>query len=639
MLTNIFESRNKTFINLVKLGDYLGRSLRENVEILSIDDNLVTYLTESGKVIRGKFNGLSNTLTNIEVQDSMIFEDKKLCSELTNKKISNFLADILENDLSEANDSFNSILSLWENKLKFDKTKSRLEEKTARFDESYNIIGTVEFSRLMNSVDDLLKVLNENQEFVLLPEIRNTIKLSSVISKSFGLDLLTYEDLVENKQYSIPQAVNSTLYEHLCKQELVAKELAESKRSLDTIWVTNEKVQKLPSYIYESDNKIMKLVAEIVTDIPYFAMATKKQLTALTEGNLDLLVEEKAIPDRDIKKFIQKVYEFKKPVREYFLTVLNENYGINVENFKDIPTFDSLIKTQKVIFESLASICPEDSNIRRVLEEVAVMLTNKSGVESIDVSDFLNVVFDSCGYSQAISETTLMSYLNFDRVADDLGKIGQVLKMIQANVGGGAAPAAAGQGGMGLSQAADMMQGQETPMGAGAEEGEGEYDPDGGDMAGMGQQPEDDQYEGEDDAEVAAQEVKDEEDMGDMENQEGMEGEEGMPQEEEAPEVDREDLIDNMKELEELITNLKAELGADDEDEEMEGEEGEEHEEPDGDEDMPDIDTGEGDDEVHIDVGSHNDDEEEESGEEEEDDEEEQKPSKEKGKFPFNKGD
>jgi hypothetical protein len=633
MFTNIFESRNKTFINLVKLGDYLGRSLRENVEILSVDDNLVTYLTESGKVIRGEFNKLSNSLDNIQIQDSQVFQDKKLCSDLADKKISNFLADILENDLPEATNSFNNILSLWENKLKFDKTKKRLEEKAKRFNESLDILGTPEFSRLIECTNDLVKILSQNEKYVLMPDIRNTVKLSNVISKSFGIDSITHEDLLEQKSFSIPQAVNSTLYEHLCRQELVVKELAESKRSLDTMWVTNEKIQKLPSYIYESDQNIMKLVAEIISEIPYFAMATKKQLAALTEGNLDLLVEEKAVPDKDIKSFIQKVYEFKKPVRQHFLDVLNEEYGINIENFKDVPTFDSLINTEVAIFEALSKICPKDSIVRRSLLEFASVLSNKNGVESIDISDYLNTVFTQAGYSQAINETSLMSYLNFDRVADDLGKIGQVLKMIQANVGAGQAPAAAGQGDMGLTQAADMMQGQQQ-QGAmqQPEEGDGEYEPDPMEGGEMGEGDEEDQYEGEDgdsmDAEQAAQEVSDEEDM----------DPEAEGQEEEAPEVSREDLIDNMKELEELISNLKAELGSDEEDDEMGdeemGEEGEEHEEPDGDEGMPDINTGDGDDEVHIDSDSHNDDE----GEEEEEEEEEDTP-KDKGKFPFNKGD
>ena len=78
MLTNIFESRNKTFLNLIKLGDYLGRSLRENVEIFTVDDNQVTYLTESGKAIQGKADKNALNLTNIKVEDATIFENKKV---------------------------------------------------------------------------------------------------------------------------------------------------------------------------------------------------------------------------------------------------------------------------------------------------------------------------------------------------------------------------------------------------------------------------------------------------------------------------------------------------------------------------------------------------------------------------------
>jgi len=57
MFDNLFENRNKTVSELIKLGDYLGRSLRENVSIFKIDveDKSVCYVTESNKVIVGTF--------------------------------------------------------------------------------------------------------------------------------------------------------------------------------------------------------------------------------------------------------------------------------------------------------------------------------------------------------------------------------------------------------------------------------------------------------------------------------------------------------------------------------------------------------------------------------------------------------
>ena len=57
MFDHLFENRNTTVTNLLKLGDCLGRSLRENLEIFSIDNEkrYIAYLTESGKVLSGEY--------------------------------------------------------------------------------------------------------------------------------------------------------------------------------------------------------------------------------------------------------------------------------------------------------------------------------------------------------------------------------------------------------------------------------------------------------------------------------------------------------------------------------------------------------------------------------------------------------
>lgn len=624
MLTNIFESRNKTFLNLVKLGDYLGRSLRESVELFSVDGDTVIYLTESKNVIRGNYKLNPLSLTNIEVESSEIFENKEVYNKLVDKKISTLLADLLENDLSTAKDNFGGVLNLWESKLQFDRTNQRLVEKAQRFDQSFNILATPEFERLYDAKEELVKVLKENQDLALSPEIRSTVRLSSVISKSFDLPRIDIEQLAEASEYTVPKELNNTLYDHLCKQEIIAKELLESKQNLDTIWITNEKIQKLPSYIYESNDNVMQLVAEIVSEVPYFAMATKKQISSLVEGNLDLLVNDNRIPEKDIKEFVGKIFEFKKPVKNHLTNLLNEKYGINVQTLTATPTFDSLIKTQSFIFECISELTPKNSNLRRVLVEFSNMLKEKNGIESIDVSDFLNEVFDLCDYDTSLNETSLLNYLNFEKVADDLGKIGQVLKMIQAGVGGGdAANALAGamQGAEGMAQ--------EVP------EGEGEYESDGGDLAGMGDEDQEEEdaspdFSGEEDevpsmdAEDAAQEVSDEEDGLEEEPEEDTEEDMG---EEEGESIEKGDLIDNLKELEDLISVLKSDLDMSNEDDGGGEEDNEE---------MPDIDTGDGDDEVHIDVDSHNDEEEEEGEEEdsEEGDEEEEPKKKPKKEMP-----
>jgi len=634
MLTNLFESRNKTFLNLVKLGDYLARSLRENVELFNVEDNTVTYLSESGQAIRGEFDGKALKLNNIVIEDARLFEDKEVYSKLVDKKVNGFLADILENDLEKVQESFDSILGLWETRLHFDRVKERLVAKIERFDERTKIVSTEEFDRVVEMKDDLVKMLKESSGFINIPEIRNTIKLSSVISKSFNTPRITYDSLTEGKTYEIPATVNHTLYDHLCKHELITKELVEAKSKLDTVWLTNEKVQKLPTFIYESNENVMKLLSEIIVDVPYFAMATKKQISNLVENNLDLLVDTKAVPAKDVKEFAAKIFEFKKPVKEYVTSLLNEKYGVNVQNLTDIPTFDALVKTHIVIFESLGKLSPKNSVLKKTLYEFAESLKNKNGVEAIDVSDFLDSVFKDCEYDSILHETSLMNYLNFDKVADDLGKIGQVLKMIQAGMGMGAASPAAGGG----------MPPAATGMAAEVPEGEGQYETDGGEDAGMDILPDEDGEAGDEvpamGAEDAAAEVQGEEAAEEMGDEEGEDSGNLEGYEDEAEFVDKDELIDNMRELEELIAMLKSDMGADEGEEEgMEGEMGEEGEESeeeggefgdgDGDE-MPPIETGEGDDEVHIDAESHNN---EDEGEEEESDEEPPaKPKKKKGK-------
>ena len=45
MFDHLFENRNSTVTNLLKLADCLGRSLRENIELFSIDSEAKKLLT------------------------------------------------------------------------------------------------------------------------------------------------------------------------------------------------------------------------------------------------------------------------------------------------------------------------------------------------------------------------------------------------------------------------------------------------------------------------------------------------------------------------------------------------------------------------------------------------------------------
>ena len=587
MLTNIFENRNRGLTNLLKIGDYLGRSLRENVELFSIDNTEITYLTESGAVIKGTISKNGKSLTNISVEDASLFESKDNFGKLVDSRVSGFISNIIENDLHEAEDSFDDILKLWETRINFDLVKAKLNKKVERFDESTKILNTAEFQRVVELKEELTEYLDNNKDILDVPALHNAVKLTKIVAECFNLPRVTYETIVE-EGYTIPTKINDTLYEHLTKTELIRKELLETKNAFDSIWATNEKLSTLASMIYESDqNKFLEALANVTLDVPYFALATKKQINNSLRGVYNLVKQD--INESELKNYVHKIYESKKPIKNYVLDLLNTKYGVDVQQLSETPTLGTLALYEKEIFHAISESMPKNSNLKRVLKEFADSLESKNGVETIDVSDFLCEVFENAGYADAINETQLMNYLDFTKVADDLGKIGNVLKMLQATVqqsgmaaGGMEEPHAEPDGDEG------MMTGDMDGDEMGAEEGipdisEDPYDSNGETAIPEGE-PNDDITQPDMDAEQAAGETMDElpeEGMEEAPPEEEEQGEDGF---ELAPEDEKEALVDNLKELEDLLTTLKSDMGVEDD---LDTGEGEDEEAPMEDEEAP----------------------------------------------------
>lgn len=622
MLTHIIDNRGKEFSTLVKLGDLLGRSLRENVEIFSIEDDRVTYLTESGKVIRSSYSIKTPIhLFNIEVDNTDILENKEAFSKVVDNRVSKLLDNVFNSDYSNAEDTLDNICEMWNTRLKFERVKSRLDEKSTRFGPQNYIVDSEEFMRLGEIKSDLVKFLKENSDFMDIPEIRNAVKLASVVSTSFDLPRITFEQLTETGFY-YKNRKNDSLYEHLCKQELLTKELLEAKTNFSTSWANNDKILKLASNIYSNEDEILVSLAECIANTPYFALATKKQILDVLTNTLTL---ESEFPAKDINAFVSGIYEAKKPVKQAILNLLNEKYNINVNTLTDVPTFKSLLQTEVVIFESLSRLAPKSSILKKTLSEVASMLKLKNGVESIDVADFLNLAFNEAGYKKNINETSLLQYMDFNQVADDLSKIGQVLKMLRPLTQGGGMGGGAEGGGLPSMSGKPEMGGMGTP-------GEGLGDEEGG-LEGEGQY-EDDMDPGisaGDDVDPAQMDPEDAADEADMEDSgmldgdetqvpgEGLEDEGGIPEEgvegeedlEEDPEqVGQEELVSKMSELEELMAMLKSDMGiGGDEDGEGEAFEGEETQEEEiAEEDLEDEGSEEDGDDVHVDVNVDSDD-------------------------------
>jgi hypothetical protein len=572
MLTNLIENRGKEFSNLIKIGDYLARTLRENVELFSVEDGVATYLTENGSVISGKYAFKPTLkLTKIVVEDADVLNNKKAFEEATDKKVLNVLSNLMEDDYQSAEGSFDKILSMYETKLTYERIKNRLEEKTQRFGESTKITSSKEFQRVNEIRDQLVTFLKENEEMLQSTGMKTGMKLVNLVSTSFDLPKRTVDQIQEAKEIEVRFVGKTNLYEHLCRKELIQKELLEAKQNFDNIWIDSNSVQDLASMIFESDmDSIRHQVAQTISDAPYLALATKKQITNLLHNSLSM--NEIKTSQKDLNKFAGKIYEMKKPLKQYVLDVLNEKYGIDVRKLDEVPTFRTLAMTEGEILAQIAKHAPTGSIIEKTLMEFVNTLQTKNGAESIDLAVFLEELFQDAGHGDTLNEASLMDYMDFTKVADDLGKIGQVLKML--------VPA--------VQTAADQVQDH------------------GQDMEGMGDEaPEDDLGTPDDmdsdaeagiekpnmDAEEAAEEVK-----GEVADEEAAaEGGEDMPEEEpegdeepmedegeeEPEEMEQDDLTSLLSKLEDLLADIKPdeEEGEEAEEEDEEKDEEEEEEE------------------------------------------------------------
>ena len=128
-MLKIFESRNKNITNLVKLGDYLGYSLRENLQLFSIEDTekRVTYITESDKVISGNYSVKDNNyvLENINIEDSSIFTDTKRFDSKVKDQISLFLEGLYQDEYTSAEDKFTDVIDIIVSRSSYDNTASQ----------------------------------------------------------------------------------------------------------------------------------------------------------------------------------------------------------------------------------------------------------------------------------------------------------------------------------------------------------------------------------------------------------------------------------------------------------------------------------------------------------------------------------
>jgi len=543
MLTNLIENRGKEFSNLIKIGDYLARTLRENVEMFGVEEGVVTYLTESGNVISGQYSFKPFLkLSKIQVEDASVLEDKKIYESSVSDKISGLLYNLLEDDYPEAEGSFDKILSLFEAKMSYNRIKNRLQEKVDRFGEQTSIVTSKEFGRVEEMKDQLVEFLKENKEVTKSPALQNAMRLATLVSTSFDIPKLSLEQISESKEFVVATKGKVDLYEYLCRKELVQKEILEAKQCFENVWVDNPQVQELASMIFESEEEnIRHQVAQTITEIPYFALATKKQISEIIKNSLTM--NETTVKKSEINSFAGEIFKMKKPVKAFVIDTLNEKYGIDIKQLTDVPTFRSLAITESEIIRSISKETPEDSLLSKTLNELADILISKDGAETIDLADFLNEVFAEAECLDSLNEASLMDYMDFSRVAEDLGKIGQILKMLSPKLADLADESVA-------DQTEDMEKnpdlGSDDPMDSGSE--------------AMPTQ----------DANDAAEEVKAEEEQPeemDEQPEEMDEQPEGDIKPEDTEDKKEEEVLDALNQLEDLLSGI---LKDDDEDKDKE---------------------------------------------------------------------
>ena len=446
--TMIFENRNKDLTNLHKAADYLGRALGENLKILSVDskNDAVSFLSEGESIICCKYETLKG---NLRLSEFVIESAKEALSpskldEEISEGIDSFLESLRESKFDTADTSFDDVLDLFDKRNSLGSYTATMSKHADSFGVATRIIESDEFKNLEELRPNLISFIKENLEDITNNrDIMDAMKINSAMSTAFKVNKLTMETLAESKHFNVDLSDKKSLYEMVCQQELVRQELVEAKSSMSNIWITNKNVQKLSSMIFSKDNNIKETLAETIDDVPYFAFATKsdinEMLTSLYEVNTTDVISNK-----DTKEFVSKIYEWKKPVKDELVKILDEKYGINVANLKFVPTFNNLAKSTSVMCEVISMLASSKSVISAPLKEFSSFLSKKGGVEVLDVTDYLSECM-AAGGVEVIEENMLMNYIDMPRLAKDL----MALKiLIGADSAMGGEPGAEGMEGM-----------------------------------------------------------------------------------------------------------------------------------------------------------------------------------------------
>jgi len=426
----LLENRNKNLTNLHKAADYLSRSLRENFKVFTVDskEGTVQFLSENNNLITSTFSIKDSTiiLENIDTDTVENYLSPGRIDGIVSTGISSFISDLRENRFDKADTSFTDVLNLFEDRNDLDTLRYKFEKHSTSFDGNTVITDSGEFRKLQEAKEAMKTFIAENRETLMKnKELKDCAGIVNAMSNVFvSNDSLTLESIEGTKKLEIDLKEGNNLYEMVCQQELMRQELIESKENFSGVWATNQAIQELASCIFSSDKSLVESIEKVIEEVPYFSFATKADLNETLTSIYEINSTD-TILKKDIKEFVSKIYETKKPVKEKLVDLLSEKYGVNVANLKFVPTFSNLSKTHSVFFEVL-SMCMEEGILQDVSKDFSKFVGSKGGVEVLDVNDMIKECLESS--DENLNENAiLVNYIDVPRLTQDLSQVIDVL--------------------------------------------------------------------------------------------------------------------------------------------------------------------------------------------------------------------
>ena len=423
-LKNLFISRDKNFARITEAGDYLGRRLRENLVVFDIDDskNSVTYVTESGNLVSCKYGEVKGRLTleNFEVADLEEITSDNAIDNRVEADVHTFMESIMVNRYDTAEINFDKIVESFSMRAQINNSRKKLGKRLDRFNESYNIFNTKAYKKFQEAIPLLKKYLEENVDTLSKnSKLIEGLRLSKVVGDTYDLPKLEIENLKE-EFVVVPANSKRTLYEMVCDKELVRKELLEAKESFSKMWHHNDNIASLASHIYSTDSVIKTSLEEAVAAVPYLALSNKVDLTSVMDASFQVS-HPNTIAQKDVREFVNKIYEFKKPLKTMVLEALNSKYGVNVQSLRFVPSFKGLAEVQSEVLDMIAESCNEGI-LSDVLKEFATCMSRKGGVQVLDIANTLSKVMSEAKFHIVdIDEDFHMKKLS-DYLTNNLGE-------------------------------------------------------------------------------------------------------------------------------------------------------------------------------------------------------------------------